>query len=101
MLAGLTAFLIALIIFVMATLGCVLLVAFTMRKSSARARITVAALAGPGVMIVPIMLLAATDGASGGLVRAGSRCVRTHEGAAFLACKMASTITSTTGAQNL
>ena len=65
MLAGLTAFLIALIIFVMATLGCVLLVAFTMRKASARARITVAALSGPGLMIAPVMLLAAADGSSG------------------------------------
>ena len=65
MLAGLTAFLIALIIFIMATLGCVLLVAFTMRKSSARARITVAALAGPGTMVAPIMLLAAIDGPGG------------------------------------
>lgn len=64
MLAGLVGIFTVLLLVVMSTLGCVLLVAFVMAKRSFRARVLTAMLAGPGVMLLPLLLLAASD--SGG-----------------------------------
>ena len=65
MLSAIAAILIVLAIFLMSTLGSVLLVAFFMAKAALRTRITAAAIAGPSVTLVPIMLLTALDGPSG------------------------------------
>lgn len=62
MLATLSAILLVLVMFVMSTLGCVLLIAFLFSKAPVGRRIAMATLAGPGVLIAPIMLLAASDG---------------------------------------
>lgn len=67
MLAALLAIVLVLVLFVMSTLGCVLLVSFVMAKRSFTLRMITAMLAGPGVLIVPIMLLAASDGGADGL----------------------------------
>lgn len=62
MLATLAVILVVLALFVMSTLGSVLLVAFVFAKASFKLRVVVALLAGPGVLILPIMLLVASDG---------------------------------------
>ena len=66
MLATLLAILLMLVLFIMSTLGCVLLVGFFLSKLSRGIRILLATLSGPGVIILPIMLLALSDGGGDG-----------------------------------
>lgn len=56
--------LLVLVMFVLATLGCVLLTAFLFAKYAFATRVVVALLAGPGLLLAPVMLLIATDGSS-------------------------------------
>lgn len=67
MLAGLVGIATMLLLVVMSTLGCVLLVAFVMAKRSFRVRVLTAMFAGPGMMIVPAMLLSMGDLGGDGL----------------------------------
>ncbi|MHA7818590.1 MAG: hypothetical protein ACX930_02960 [Erythrobacter sp.] len=67
MLAGLVGIFTVLLLVVMSTLGCVLLVAFVMGKSGFRVRVATAMIAGPGVMLLPMLLLAAGDIGGDGL----------------------------------
>ena len=64
MLEGLAVILVVLAMFILATLGCVLLTAFFFSKKSFRTRVVLAMFAGPGLLLAPIMRLAASDGGS-------------------------------------
>lgn len=62
MLAGVLGIFTLLVILVMMTLGCVLLTGFVMAKSGFGPRVAVAAIAGPGMLLAPLLLIAGMDG---------------------------------------
>lgn len=64
MLEGLAVILFVLVMFILATLGCVLLVTFLFAKRAFRVRVVLAMFAGPGLLLIPAMLLAMTDSGS-------------------------------------
>lgn len=64
MLEAIAVIILVLVMFTLATLGCVLLVTFLLAKKGFRTRVVLAMFAGPGLLLAPVVLLAASDGGS-------------------------------------